>query len=204
MFTSRLFKTLIVPTLCFACVVSAGFAMWIFEENLSQNKAVSNDIMLATSFDVGDAELLTPIQQGYEEYRLIFGQGGEGEISNEKVGIEFVPSITFDFYPYRYYEDGVMHQLDIDSSIFEGANFYYNLSFSSENAAVNKYAEFQNPGDVLLPVDLSLEKTTIAITPIFYYVNKPNTEVLFRQMLSELDSASGNSTITLKIFLRRP
>ena len=132
----RFLAQLFVPLISFATVVTAGFGAWIFT-NQTQNDQIAFGITIATKCELGEINLIGPTTLGYENYRIVFEQGGDNEIGNEDVGVNFVPNLVFDFNPIA---EG---SLGDDYANLSGYDFKYQLGFDvGNNIAFNTYAEF--------------------------------------------------------------
>lgn len=199
MFKRYLFQILI-PFISFATVVTAGFGAWIFT-NQTQNDQIAFGITIATKCELGEINLIGPTTLGYENYRIVFEQGGDNEIGNEDVGVNFVPNLVFDFNPIA---EG---SLGDDYANLSGYDFKYQLGFDVENnIAFNTYAEFVENQEGFLNVDLTAGTQTYTLTPLFRYKSgmKPDSSAKFVTMLEQLNLYKDEKvTLTLNITYER-
>lgn len=196
----RFLAQLFVPLISFATVVTAGFGAWIFT-NQTQNDQIAFGITIATKCELGEINLIGPTTLGYENYRIVFEQGGDNEIGNEDVGVNFVPNLVFDFNPIA---EG---SLGDDYANLSGYDFKYQLGFDvGNNIAFNTYAEFVEDQEGFLNVDLTAGTQTYTLTPLFRYKSgmKPDSSAKFVAMLEQLNLYKDEKvTLTLNITYER-
>lgn len=196
----RFLAQLFVPLISFATVVTAGFGAWIFT-NQTQNDQIAFGITIATKCELGEINLIGPTTLGYENYRIVFEQGGDNEIGNEDVGVNFVPNLVFNFNPIA---EG---SLGDDYANLSGYDFKYQLGFDvGNNIAFNTYAEFVEGQEGFLNVDLTAGTQTYTLTPLFRYKSgmKPDSSAKFVAMLEQLNLYKDEKvTLTLNITYER-
>lgn len=183
---NRYLAQILIPVITFATIVCSGFGVWIF---VNEEKQVSNmigNVTISSYCELGDISLKSPIQLGYQNYRIVFEQGGDNAISDPNIGVNFVPALVFDFTPVKEGELGDEYLNDLN-----GYAFKYTLTCQSNNTAFNYYAEFIDNQSDYLDINVNDSTKEFAITPLFKYVDgrKPDTTETFKNMLLELDNA---------------
>lgn len=205
---SKLTRCLLVPALSFSCIVSSGFAVFVFNEELAADAPLEASILLESDVQYGMVGFLAASYSDHQDYRIVFEQGGAEYIHDEEVGVSFVPSLRFIFFDYKP-DDSFT-----DSSILGDYAFFYYFSFANDGAIFGDdgYAMFREDIDgqspdrkIELVVDYSQSSTEVSFSPQFRYRpgRKPTTSAAYQQMMSDIHNDEGSSTLSLHIVLER-
>ncbi len=186
---NRYLAQILIPIISFATVICSGFGVWIFVNEENQVANMVGNVTIDTYCELGEINIKSPKQLGYQNYRIIFEQGGDNAINDPTIGVNFVPALVFDFTPVKEGELGDDYLTDLN-----GYGFKYTLTCQTNNSAFNYYAEFLDNQTDFLDINVNEPTKEFEIVPQFKYVDgkKPDTAETFKNMLLELDNAKND------------
>lgn len=191
---AKLVKTGLVHLSSFFLVCSTGFCAFIFSDVEEKNSRLPGQIQVE------------PRELDYEEYRIVFEQGGNGDEFDETKGISLTPRLEFVFSDYAF-EDG--------TTLSEQGYFIsFYLEFVCENGIFDEggYAEFLNTASgqsyatrIRLDVDETSPSTRFAFEPVFIWREgkKPSTSQAYADLLNRLYAESPTIVLILHLIVEK-
>ncbi len=204
MMLGKVTRYIVVPVMSFSILCAAGFCVWIFSDEVQSDIPLTGDVLLEEKVEFGKATFVDPLDLDYEEYRIVFNQGGNNKIYDEASGISLVPSLQFVFSNYH-----LTDRLEKPAE-FEGYQFHYYFDFTHEGAIFQStgYGEYIQTESAqsfatrkVLEVDWAAETTTVEFKPVFHYKKgkKPESSAEYQQMLEAIYADTTPSIFTLHV-----
>ncbi len=205
----KICRFLFVPILTFSIFCTTGFCLWVFFLDFKDPITTLNgEILLTSAVDLGKVSFIKPEELDYQEYRIVFEQGKDSDIYDEKKGIYLVPSLEFVFTDYSMTNELVKAVKENDYQ------FYYYVTFENSGALFNEngYGKYLTsaPGQsyetkLELNVDFTSKITKVSFNPIFEYQvgKKPTTKETYQSMLTAIQQDQSYSIFKVHILLEK-
>lgn len=199
---AKLAKIGLVHLSSFFLVCSTGFCAFIFSDVEERNSGLSGQIQVEPRVEFGSLSVIEPRELDYEEYRIVFEQGGNGDEFDETKGISLTPRLEFVFSDYAF-EDGTTLS---EQGYF--VSFYLEFVCESEIFNEGGYAEFLETASgqsyatrIRLDVDETRPSTRFAFEPVFVWREgkKPSTSQAYADLLNRLYAESPSIVLILHL-----
>ncbi len=203
---AKLMKICLIRFLSFSALCSIGFCSFIFFDAGLKKSTMSGKIQLEQCVDFGSLKVIAPKNLDYEEYRIVFEQGGNGNEFDESIGICLTPHLEFVFSEYDF-EDG--------TTLTENGYFVsFYLEFANDGVLFGDegYAEFSSRAEgqsyetrIRLEIDETAAYTLFTFEPIFVWREgkKPSTSREYAEFLKHVYEDSSVSVLTLHLTFER-
>lgn len=214
-------KSFFIPLICFTCMVSTGFASWVFMEQQTYVADFSSLPIYITDMKSNIGDIVVNNVKNYENpYELIFEIGDGEALEDINQGISLSNDIEYKFYNFYYPEDGYAYYLSYAIN-YVTDGFYSQYVRLASSFSIGQYEQdspnygksYQLSNEVLLDSNLFKDSSIKDPDGISYYEyndsldiqfvwvegSKPITASSYSDFLSKLNTQYSNESIQIVI-----